>query len=334
MSHRTRINLVKQIYQDPADPGGFSSPFRVWTRAILQDPTITLADVTSILKDEDTYTLHRRIKKVKKTRRYLTSGLNHYFQIDLFVLNETMTRVNDKRYILFCIDSFSRKLFARALKTKSGAEVATALKSIIKENDNIPPKYIVSDKGKEWLNHRVKALFDSYNIVHITTENVYHAGLVERVIRTMREKFGRYMTHYQTNVFIPKLKDFVAAYNQTPHSALPKDMSPNRVNKKNEFAVWRYQFASHFRRAPQFYGPSRLKVGDIVRITSYEKTFKKSSDITFTREKFVITHVLATTPRTYKIASLLQGDAIEGVFYREELQFVGKKALGEMKSLG
>lgn len=312
--------MIKQIYQDPSNPAGFGSPIRVWERAVKRDPTITLGEVRTVLQDIDAYTLHRRVRRVKSTRKYLSPGLNRYFQIDLFVLNDFMARVNSKRYILFCIDAFSRKLFARALNRKTGKEVVQALKSIFRENNNIAPGKIVSDKGTEWLNAEVQSLFRSRNIVHITTENVYHAGLVERVIRTMREKIGRYMTHFNTNVFMTKLNDFVKAYNEKPHASLPKGVSPSDVTPRNETDVWKYQFARYFRRAPGFYGPARLRVGQVVRITAFRGTFAKSSEATFTEEKFIITHVLETEPRTYKVASLSKGDVILGAFYRNELQ--------------
>lgn len=321
MSERSRTNLIKKIYQDVADPGGFASPFRLWQRVKKIDGGITLAQVRSVLRGLDAYTLHRRVRRVPRTRRYLSSGCNHYFQIDLFVLSDALARVNRQKYILFAIDTFSRKLFARPLKTKGGAEVARALESIIRENKR-PFLKVVSDKGKEWLNAHVSQLFAKYKIVHFTTENVYHAGMIERAIRTMRERFGKYMTHFKTSVFMPKLSDFVSAYNKTPHSALPPRMAPLDVNRGNELKVWKHQFAKHFRRAPGYRkdGPGRLKVGEIVRITRFQGIFKKSSDTTFTSERFVVTHVLATKPTTYKIAALQGGEPIQGIFYRAELQ--------------
>ena len=319
MSSRTRINLVSKIYHNVANPAGYSNPKSVWLQAQKIDHAITLAQVKNIMRGIPTYTLHRTVKRVPTTRKYLSSGLNHYFQIDLFVLNQTAAKSNAYKYILFCIDTFSRKLFARPLKTKGGENVASALRSIIKENNSIPPQYILSDKGTEFSNSVVQQLFKDYGIKHFTSENVYHAAMVERTIRTLREKFGRYMTDKKTLVFIPKLQNFVNAYNQAPHSALPKSMSPGQVSPHNEFKVWQHQFSRYFRRAPKYYGGSKLTVGDVVRISKFQNKFRKSSDTTFTEELFVITHVLETKPRTYKLASLGDGEPIDGVFYKEEI---------------
>jgi hypothetical protein len=320
MSVRTRTNLVKKIFTDVANPAGFASPTKVWKKAQTVIPSITLDQVKNILQSIESYTLHRYVRKVPKTRKYLSPGLNHYFQADLFVLNDGLAKINGYRYILFCLDAFSRKLFARPLKTKSGPEVAAALQAIIKENQSIPPLKIVTDKGTEFLNTHVQHLFKKYSIVHFTAENVYHAALVERVIRTLREKFGRYMTHNKTSIFIHKLPDFVSAYNRSTHSALPQSMSPAEVNSKNETRVWKHQFARYFRRAADYAGQKNLEIGQIVRITRYPGRFKKSTDTTFTGEKFIISQVLHTKPTTYKIASLSDSEPITGVFYRAELQ--------------
>ena len=123
---------------------------------------------------------------------------------------------------------------------------------------------------------------------------------MDRVIRTLRERFGHYMTHNNTRIFIHKLPDFVSAYNQSLHSALPQSISPAEVRPKNE--VWKHRSARYFRRAPGYTKHKNLKLGQIVCITRYPGRFKKSTDATFTSEKFVISKVLHTKPTTYTIS--------------------------------
>jgi len=320
MSQRSRANLIRKVFLDEGDPAGFSNPRKVWRRVQTLHPGITLREVKTVLGGIDAYSLHRQVKKPSKTRPYTSPGLNHYFQMDLFVLNKRLARANRCGYILFCVDAFSRKVFLRPLSKKTGAETAAAIRSVIKENNSVPPAKVLSDKGSEFSSSETKKLFGAYNIVHFTSENVYHAAIVERAIRTFREKFGKYMTHHKTDVFIPKLQQFASAYNKTPHSALPPGMCPNDVTPKTELKVWKHQFARHFRRAPGFYGKGDLRVGDVVRITKFLGAFSKASDTTFTPERFVITHLLETKPRTYKLAALSDGEPITGAFYRAELQ--------------
>lgn len=325
MSSRSKSNLVKKIYRDVGNPAGYTNPRRVWLEARKVDSGITLGQVKSVLSSIPAYTLHRRVRRAVFTRKYLSPGLNHYFQMDLFVLNEKTSRANRCKYLLFTLDVFSRKLFVRALKTKSGEEVASAIKSIIRENNSVPPLKVLTDRGREFLNRHVNDLLNTFGTVHFTSENIYHSALVERVIRTLREKFGRYMTDNKTDVFVTKLQDFVSAYNRTPHAALPHKMCPDDVNPRNELKVWKHQFAPHFRRAPGYYGRPKFSVGQVVRISKFQGKFKKSSDTSFTEELFVITHVLETKPWTYKIAALKDGDPVIGAFYSSELQLVSQE---------
>lgn len=321
MTSRTRFNLIKKIYEDPSQPAGFGGLQKVWHRARRTDPGVSLDDVKRVLSSLSSYTLHKRRRLKFATRPHLSPGINHYFQMDLMVLNENLAKLNRHRYILFVIDIFSKKLYLRPLKTKKGEEVSRALQSIIRANNNIPPSKVSSDMGTEFSNSQVRALFKRYNILHFTSQNLYHSAVVERVIRTLKEKIGRYMTHHQTKVFIPRLPDFVKAYNDSPHRALPPGITPNSVNTDNEFSVWKYQYASILRRAPGYSNKPRFEVGQQVKLSSFPNTFRKSLDATHTRENFIVTQVLDTSPTTY-IVTDLSGEPIKGAFYREELQAI------------
>lgn len=319
MSQQNQINLIKHLYTDVSNPVSFSTPLQIWKAAKQKDKSISLNLVRNVLLGLESYSLHKPIKNKIKSRRYISSGLNKYFQMDLMVLNPQTAKANlHKNYILICMDTFSRKLFAKPIRTKTGIEVANAVQSIINDNNGIPPGKIVTDKGKEFLNIQFQNLMKKYKITHFTTENVQHAAIAERVIRTLREKIGKFLTFKNSKTFITHLNDFVHAYNNKPHRALPKNMSPIEVTKDNELLVWKHQFSKHFRKAPGLYGKAKAKVGDIIRVSEWQGRFKKSGNITFTKEKFIITHVLETKPRTYKISDL-KGEEILGAFYPSEI---------------
>ena len=63
-----------------------------------------------------------------------------------------------------------------------------------------------------------------------------------------------------------------------------------------------------------------FKIGDTVKISKYKrKTFDKGFTPNWTEEVFLIDEIRPTDPITYKIKDL-NGEEIEGTFYREELQ--------------
>ena len=103
------------------------------------------------------------------------------------------------KYLLAVIDVFSKYGWLIPLKDKTGKSVASALKTIFKERK--PDKMWV-DKGKEFYNKDVKDLIELYS-----TEN--ESSVVERWIRTMKEKMWKYFTANSTNNFINVLSDLV-----------------------------------------------------------------------------------------------------------------------------
>ena len=83
------------------------------------------------------------------------------------------------KYLHTVIDVFSKYGWSISLKDKTGKSVALALKTIFKEKK---PEKMLVDKGKEFY----KDVKDSIELY--STENEENSSVVERWIRTMKEK--------------------------------------------------------------------------------------------------------------------------------------------------
>ena len=166
------------------------------------------------------------------------------------------------------------------------------------------------DKGKEFYNKDVKDLIELYS-----TENEEKSSVVERWIRTMKEKMWKYFSANSTNVYLNQLSDLVKEYNNTRHSSIK--MTPVKASKKeNELTVWRNLYPEHLEIRdinPKF------SVEDKVRISKKKKTFEKGYTTRWTEEIFTIVEVKHTSPPTYKIVDL-NGEEVKGTFYEPELQ--------------
>ena len=125
------------------------------------------------------------------------------------------------KYLLAVIDVFSKYGWLIPLKDKTGKSVASALKTIFKERK---PEKMWVDKGKEFYNKDVKDLIELYSI-----ENEEKSSVVERWIRTMKEKMWKYFSANSTNNFINVLPDLVKEYNNTRHSSIK--MTPTKASK-------------------------------------------------------------------------------------------------------
>ena len=171
------------------------------------------------------------------------------------------------------------------------------------------------DKGKEFYNKDVKDLIELY-----FTENEERSSIVERWIRTMKEKMWKYFTANSTNVYMNVLSDLVKEYNNTRHSSIKMTLV-KASKKENELTVWRNLYPEHLEIhdiKPKF------SVGDKVRISKKKKTFEKGYTTRWTEEIFKIIDVKRTSPITYKITDL-NGEEIKGTFYEPELQKTGQE---------
>ena len=128
------------------------------------------------------------------------------------------------KYLLAVIDVFSKYGCLIPLKDKTGKSVASGLKTIFKERK---PEKMWIDKGKEFYNKDVKDLIELYS-----TENEEKSSVVERWIRTMKEKMWKYFTANSTNVYINQLPDLVREYNNTRHSSIK--MTVVKASKKEK----------------------------------------------------------------------------------------------------
>lgn len=252
--------------------------------------------------------LHRPVRRKFPRRRTIIKGLDDLWQSDLGQLDLYAKSNKNFKYILIVIDCFSKYVWAKPLKTKSGEEVTKAFEDILKEGRI--PKNLQTDHGKEYYNSNFNRLMQKYRINHYSTYSQMKAAVAERVVRTLKEKLFQYFSLNGTYKWIDVLQEIVNNYNNRKHSKTK--MRPNEINKSNAKNITAY---NHLKIA----GPRRLKIGDIVRISKSKYLFEKGYTPNWTTELFKITKVQITNPVTYLLQDMNEAP-IKGAFYEDELQ--------------
>ena len=277
------------------------------------------------LLNQDTYTLHKPIRKRFQRRQTIVYGPRKQFQIDL-IDTQNIKKDNDGfGFILTCIDVFSKVATAIPIKNKTDVCVLKAIKKVFEELGI--PKTVQSDLGLEFTNKKVQSYFKSINVKHFSTQNeTIKAAVVERFNRTLKERLWRYFTYSSSSRFVEVLPNLIQSYNNSYHRSIK--MSPNEVDSVDNEKVWM-----------NLYGKSTIKkkhnqfvIGDCVRISKTRKTFDKVYIPSWTEELFWISRVLDTNPTTYIIKDY-NGDEIKGSFYRFELQKVAEKVEYEISEI-
>ena len=112
------------------------------------------------------------------------------------------------RFLLCVVDIFSKYAWVAPLKDKKGVILVNAFQSILKKSNRKPIKIWV-DKGGEFYYNSFKKWLQDNDIVMYSTHNKEKSVVVERFIRTLKNKIRKYMTLISKNMYIDKLDDIV-----------------------------------------------------------------------------------------------------------------------------
>ena len=262
-----------------------------------------------------------------KRRSVYSSGVDSIWTADLMDVHRYARQNKGYKYILVCLDVFSRYAWARPLKTKTGIEVAEALKDIFKGGRT--PDKLWTDRGTEFWNKNVKyelhgqafnnasvqRLLHKNKIELYSTHNEPKATIAERFIRTLRNKIESNYILTQSTVWYDILPHLIEEYNKTYHHTIK--MTPEQACEPEKFQQLHQQLQEQ--HAATNLGQEKFKAGDRVRISIQKKTFDKGATPNWTEEIFEVTEILPTRPITYKIKDL-EGEEVKGGFYNEQLQ--------------
>lgn len=253
--------------------------------------------------------LHKSARKRFTRRHVITKGLNDLLQMDLIEMIPYSKQNKGYKYILIVIDVYSKYVWAKPLKNKTGIEVATNFESILKQLP-IKPRYVQTDNGTEFYNKHFKNVLQKYKVKHYSVYSTMKACIAERFIRTVKNKIFTLFTQKGSYKWIDFLPTVIYKYNHTVHSTTKK--KPVDI-KDNSLLLTVYKYTKYDKCKPKF------KVGDFVRISKHKSVFVKGYAPSWSAEIFKVFTIQQTNPITYLLQDL-KGNNIFGAFYAQELQ--------------
>ena len=173
MNKQEALNDLRNQYNNPGSPLAFSGigPIKKF-----YGKSLSVKDIEHFLATSRSYTLHRHFKR-PVFNPFFIRRLRQQFQVDLIEIRK-IARYNDNyNYILLVIDVFSRKIWARLLRRKTGKETLMQMKSIF-EDAKMLPKTIHCDKGTEMKNQLFKNFMEDKNITIIYPNTRYTLILI------------------------------------------------------------------------------------------------------------------------------------------------------------
>jgi hypothetical protein len=311
--------VLNKIYNNSKSPAYLAGINAVHREAKKQLPGITVANVRQFLSTQDAYTLHKPIQRRFPRNRIIASGLDTDWQVDLMDMRQLKQHNDGYSVALIVVDVLSKFLWSRALKDKRPVTVAKAFADILRKSHRLPWR-VCSDRGEEFKS-RFREFVRSKGINHffVTSPDV-KCAVVERHIKTIKNKVFRYFTKERTLKWVGILPNIIDGINHTVSSVTK--MRPVDVHSGNARTVWATVYGVPKPKPVKF----KFKVGDHVRMTKEKGKLTKGYKANFTTEVFVVRECLARLPPVYRLDDL-HGEDISGVFYNQELVEVYKRPL-------
>ena len=263
-------------------------------------------DHNKILSEE----LHKPKRKNYPRRKIIVNYINEIFAADLVEMQKFAKLNKGYRYLLTCIDIFSKFAWVIPLKDKRGITIKNALQKIFKQRKC---KFVWTDRGTEFYNKQVQDLLNENNIkLYSTNNSEIKSSVIERFNRTFKNMMYKKFTENNNTIFYNILYELVNNYNNKYHSTIK--MSPTEGSKKiNEKKI---KNIYNFEKTKK---PSKFKIGDRVRISLEKNIFEKSYETNWTEEIFEIYDIKYSNVPYYYLKDL-NNEKLNGTFYEQELQ--------------
>jgi putative transposase len=267
--------LLKKLYYNPLS--GFQSLDKLYRKAKLIEPKITVKNVKEFLAEQETAQITKEVKKNKKFNTIISPSIRNNYQIDIMYLpNPTLNK--NYKYLLTCIDVYSRFVFVEPLKSKTGEVVFNAIQKLFSENGK--PNNLNLDEGKEF-NYKPFIEYCQENDITLwfsDTEQENKNAIIERFHRTIRNTILKYET-FSSKSYINILPDLIKNYNTTYHNTVKN--TPSDIWKQKEKNQQIHKILE-----------KKIKEGDIVRHLIKKKVFDKSSStLTYTKKTYTVSNI-------------------------------------------
>ncbi len=127
------------------------------------------------LSTQNVYTRHKPIVKKFQRNQVITRGIDDLWQIDLADLQKISKYNHNNRYLVRCIDVFSKFAWVVPIKNKKSDTVLEAFKFIINSSGR-KPNFLQSHQGTAFLNSKFKEYLSKIDLSNIYQKINYYSG--------------------------------------------------------------------------------------------------------------------------------------------------------------
>ena len=289
------LTFLSDYYFDTKSPVAFTSPLTLYQEAKKHYPSLTFQQVKTWLQSKDTYTLHKPVWYNFLRNRVIVTGIDDQWQADLVDISSLVRFNKGYKFLLTCIDVFSKFAWVVPLKNKLGETLVNGFQSILDLNFRSTGK-LQTDKGNEFLNRNFQSFLKEKNIHFFTANSELKASVVEHFNRTLKTRMWKYFTAKNTRVYIDILQNIVHVYNNSYHRIIGQALTSVSL-----LSVGQVRRKLHGKSLTKPIGKFKLKLGDQVHISKSQHTIKKGYLSLWTQEIFTVAKILPRVPPVYQL---------------------------------
>ena len=218
--------IMKELFDNDRSGVG-SGIVQFYYNVRLKYLNIQRKDVADFLKRQKNYQLSRDTRHIIN-KPILASAPNERWSIDLIDMDRYTSKNKEFRYILTCIDHFSRYVWAVPLKNKTSIDVSIAMGNIC-EKAGCYPHILQKDNGGEFQGE-TNTFMEQNNIKWINTLSYspQSNGLIENFNKQLRKMLRELMIRHNNLIW----------YNQLDLCCSIKNRQKNGTTKKRPIDVW------------------------------------------------------------------------------------------------
>ena len=118
---RESLHFLSKYYFDTKSPAAFTSPFTLYREAKKHYPSLTFRQVKTWLQSKDSYTLHKLVPYNFPRKRVIVTEYDGQRQADLVDISSLAHFNKGYKFLLTCIDVFSKFAWVAPLKTRQAS---------------------------------------------------------------------------------------------------------------------------------------------------------------------------------------------------------------------
>jgi len=219
--------IMKEVFNDDRTGVG-SGVVQFYHNICRKYLNIQRKDIADFLMRQKNYQMSRNTRH-HINKPILADAPNMRWGIDLVDMNRYIDQNRGYRYILTCIDYYSRYVWAVPIKLKQSGNVAQAMASIC-EKAGVYPHIIQKDNGGEFQG-ATNTFMEGHNIQWINTLSYspQSNGLIENFNNQLRKMLRELMIRHNNLVW----------YNQLDLCCSIKNRQRNSTTKKRPIDVWK-----------------------------------------------------------------------------------------------